>query len=184
MIFILTGNGKGKTTCAVGMGIRAVGDRKKVLMLQFLKTEKASSEIEVIKKIKNFNVKTFGRKGFFVPAVELKKHPQLKKKGIRAFSKQDKRLAEQGLKFAQRAIESKKYSFLILDEICLVLKFDLIDKKEFLKFLRTGDKKIDIVLTGRYCPSQIIKIADLVTNFKEVKHYYKKGIGSKKGIEY
>lgn len=184
MIHVFTGNGKGKSTAAIGMGIRAVGAGKKVLMIQFLKTKSSASENKTIEKIKNFEIKSFGRKGFFLPLVFLKKHPEFGKKGFEPFSEKDFKLAKQGLDLAKTAAKSKKYNLLIFDEINIVLKFKLIDIKEILDFLKKYGKKLDIVLTGRHCPKQIIKIADLVTDFKETKHYYQKGVKARKGIEY
>jgi len=165
MIYVFTGNGKGKTTSAVGMGVRAVGAGKKILMVQFLKAG-ASSEINVIKKIKGFIVKSFGRPGFG------------------PYSKKDSRLAKSGFLFAKKSAGSGKYELLILDEINVALKFKLIEKKEVIEFLRGYGKNLDIVLTGRYCPKEIIKIADLITEFKEVKHYFKKKTKAKSGIEF
>lgn len=182
MIYVLTGNGKGKTTSAIGMGLRAVGAGKKVFMIQFLKT--GSSENEAIKKIKNFNIEPFGREGLFLPRAELEENPQLKKKGVKPLIKKDFELAEKGFDLVKKIVKSKDCDFLILDEVFIVLKFNLLDKKTVLDFLKKNRKKLDIVLTGRYCPSQILKIADLITDFKEKRHYYKKGIKSRKGIEY
>lgn len=162
MLFVLTGNGKGKTTCAIGMGVRAAGAGKKVLMVQFLKTD-ASSEQKAIKQIKNFDIKSFGRKGFL---------------------RKDYQLAEQGLDFAKRSLTTGKYNFLILDEIHLVLYLKLINQKEVFDFLKKQGEKLDVVLTGRKCPKKIIEMADLVTEFREKKHYYKKGKKARKGIEY
>ena len=165
MIYVLTGNGKGKTTSALGMGIRAAGAGKNVLMAQFLKDGR-SSEIKAIKKISNFQIKSFGRPGFG------------------PYSANDSRLAKLGFLFAKKSVQSKKYHLLILDEINIALNFKLIDIKEVIEFLNDYGKKIDIVLTGRSCPQEIIKIADLATDFKEVKHYFRKNIKPRKGIEY
>ena len=165
MIYALTGDGKGKTTSAIGMGIRAVGAGKKVLMAQFLK-DGSSSEIAVLRKIKNFKVKSFGRPGFG------------------PYSENDSQLAKLGFLFARKEAKSKKYDLLILDEINVTLHFELLGPKDVIAFLKEYGKKIDIVLTGRYCPRKIIKIADLATEFKEVKHYFKKGIKARKGIEH
>ena len=184
MIFVLTGNGKGKTTCAIGMGIRAVGAKKKVLMIQFLKTKDSSSENKIIKRIKNFDLKTFGKKGFFVSKEYLKKHPQIKKFGVRVARKEVTNLIKRGFEFAKKAAISKKYNLLILDEACIVLNFGFIKKEEMIDFLKKYRKDLDIVLTGRGCPRKIIKISDLVTEMKEIKHYYKKGIKAREGIEY
>ena len=164
MIFVLTGNGKGKTTSAVGMGVRAAGAGQKVLMVQFLK-DGSSSEINVSKKIKNFKIKSFGRSGFG------------------PCSEKDYQLAKSGFLFAKKSAFSEKYNLLILDEINVVLNFKLLNIKEVIELLKECGKELDVVLTGRYCPEEIMEIADLVTEFKEVKHYFKKGIKARKGIE-
>ena len=165
MIYVLTGNGKGKTTSALGMGLRAAGAGKNVLMAQFLK-DGASSEIKEIKKINSFQTKSFGRPGFG------------------PYSEKDSRLAKSGFLFAKKACRLQKCDLLILDEINVAMHFKLIGVKEVVEFLREYGKNIDIVLTGRYCPKEIIKIADLVTEFKEVKHYFNKKDIARKGIEY
>lgn len=165
MIYVLTGNGKGKTTSAIGTGIRAIGAGKKVMMAQFLK-DGTSSEIKAVAKIKNFRIKSFGRKGFG------------------PYSKKDSQLAKLGFLFAQEAARSKKCDLLILDEINMAMNFNLLEIGEVIEFLKEYDKNIDIVLTGRHCPKEIIKIADLVTEFKEVKHYFRKGIKARRGIEF
>ena len=183
MIYILTGNGKGKTTSALGMGVRAAGAGMKVFMIQFLKTG-VSSENKIIKKIKNFQVKSFGRPGFFLPEKELKKNPQLKKLGVKPFSKKDFDLAKNGFELAKKIAKENRSNLLILDEINLAIHSGLISEKKVLDFLRENKGKMDIVLTGRYCPKEIIKIADLVTEMKEKKHYYKKGKKARKGIEF
>jgi len=151
-------------------------------MIQFLKTE--SSENKIIRKIKNFDIRSFGRKGFFVSKNYLRTHPQLKRVGVKEATKKDYELVKKGFNLAKTTAESKKYDLLILDEICVVLKLGFLDKKEVLDFLRENQKKMDIVLTGRQCLKQIVEIADLVTDFKEKKHYYQKGVKSRKGIEY
>lgn len=167
MLFVITGNGKGKTTCAVGMGIRAAGAGKKVLMVQFLKTG-ASSEIKILKNLDFFNVKNFGKKGFIVNKT----------------NKQDIQLAKQGLAFAWQTLKNDSCHFLILDEICVALHFNLLPLDNVLSLLKEYQDKKHIVLTGRKCPKEIIEIADLVTECKEIKHYYSQGIPQQKGIEY
>ncbi len=167
MIQVYTGNGKGKTTAAVGLGLRAVGAGKKVLLIQFLK-DGQSSEIKAIKKISNFDIRVFGRKGF------------IKKDNLK---KIDYDLAQQGFSFFQKAIKDKKYDCIILDEINVVSYFNLIDKKDLIDLIKKTPKKIEVVLTGRKASKEIIKIADLVTEMKEIKHYFKK-IRARKGIEY
>jgi len=168
MLQIYTGNGKGKTTASLGLGLRAVGAGKKVLLIQFLKDGK-SSEIGAIKKIKNFDVKAFGRKGF------VSKDNLLKK---------DFNLAMQGFNFTQKAIESKKYDLIILDEMNTVNYFGLIKIEDILELIKKVPKKTELVLTGRKASKKLIQLADLVTEMKEIKHYYTKNIKPRKGIEF
>lgn len=181
MIYIFTGNGKGKTTASLGIGLRAVGAGKKVSLVQFLKTGD-SSEIEAINKIDNFKVKSFGRRGFFVPKEHLVKHPELKEKGVRSFDEKDFEIIKQAIDYAR--IQAQECDLLILDEINIVMDYNLIDRQVIINLLKDSRDKIDIVLTGRNCPTEILEVADLVTDCQEVKHYYKKGIEPKKGIDY
>ena len=184
MIYVFTGNGKGKTTAALGIGIRAIGAGLSVFLIRFLKSKGTSSEEKTISKIKNFQIKSFGRKGFFVPKEVLQKHPEFKKYGVKPFGRIDYKLAREGLLLAEKMAAVKKYNVLILDEVNMALHFKLISKVKLINFLKKYREKIDIVLTGRNCPKEIKKIADLVTEMKEIKHYYKKGITARKGIDY
>jgi len=168
MIQIYTGNGKGKTTAALGLGLRAVGANKKVLLVQFLKDGK-SSEIKAIKKIKNFDVRIFGRKGF------ISKNKILKK---------DFNLVTQGFNFVQKTIQSKEYDLIILDEINVINYFGLIKTKDILELMKKIPSKMELILTGRNASKKVIQAADLVTEMKQIKHYYKKGIKARKGIEF
>ena len=168
MLQIYTGNGKGKTTASLGLGLRAVGAGKKVLLIQFLKDGK-SSEIKVIKKIKNFEVKSFGKKGF------VSKDNLIEK---------DYDLAMQGFNFAKESIKSKKYDLIVLDEINTANYFDLIKTEDLINLIKKIPSKMELILTGRKASKELIQIADLVTEMKEIKHYYIKGIKSRKGIEF
>jgi len=168
MIQVYTGNGKGKTTSALGLGLRTIGANKKVLLIQFLK-DGLSSELKAIKKIKNFDVKVFGKKGFV-----------LKNK----ISQKDFDLAEQGFNFAQKAIASKKYDLIILDEINIAIYFGLLKEKDVIDLIKKTPSKTELILTGRRASKKIIQLADLVTEMKATKHYFKKGIKMRKGIEY
>ena len=169
MIYVLTGNGKGKTTSALGMGLRAVGAGRRVLLVQFLKPGD-SSEIKTIKLIKNFQTASFGKEGFIA-----KNSKPLEK---------DIQLAQQGLSFAEKAFKNKQYNFIILDEIFLALYFKLIKKSDLINLLKKYSKKIDLILTGRKAPKEVIAMSDLTTEFKEIKHYYNQGKLPRKGIEY
>jgi cob(I)alamin adenosyltransferase len=183
MIYVLTGDGKGKTTGAIGMGVRAVGTGKKVLMVQFLKSG-GYCEDKTIEDVKNFDLYSFGQTCFVVPEQILLKNPELKKQGVRAVSEKDIILAKQGFALAEEAITSSKYDFLILDEVNIALKYKLLDQKEVISFLKKYGQRADIVLTGRYASKAIIKLADLVTEMKSIKHPYQKGIQQKRGVEF
>ncbi|MFY9402729.1 MAG: cob(I)yrinic acid a,c-diamide adenosyltransferase [Candidatus Omnitrophota bacterium] len=167
MIQIYTGNGKGKTTAALGLALRAAGAGLNVYIAQFAKG-RYYSELRILKKIKNIKVEQFGRRCF------IKKRPE----------KIDAELASKGLESAKKAILSKKYRLVILDEINIALNLRLIPLKEVLEILKSAPKEKEIVLTGRYAPLQIIKIADLVSRIDEVRHYYKKGVKARRGIEF
>lgn len=168
MFQIYTGNGKGKTTASLGLGLRAIGAGKKVLIIQFLKDGK-SSEIKAIKKIKNFEVKTFGIKGF-VNKTDL--------------TKEDFSLATQGFNFAQKVIKNKEYDLIILDEINTANYFGLIKTKDLINLIKKTPSKIELILTGRKASKKLIQLADLVTEMKEIKHYYTRNIKPRKGIEF
>lgn len=169
MIHIYTGCGKGKTSAALGLGLRALGSGKKVLLIQFLKNG-SSSEVRVIKKyLPKFEVKSFGRKGF------------LDKNGLK---KQDYQLAEQGFNLAKKAVHSRKYEIIILDEINVALNLGLLKISGLIELIKIVPQDKELILTGRRASKKILKYADLITEMKEVKHYFKKGIKARKGIEY
>lgn len=180
MLQIYKGGGKGKTTAAIGMGIRAVGAGKKVLMIQFLKSGN-SSETSILDEIDNFKVKPAGREGFFLPSSEIDSRPELKKQGVKPFSEKDFKLAEKGLNFAKTEISN--YDLIILDEGTLVLKYNLLPEDEFFSFVKKWKNDKEIVITGRNPPQPLLDIADLVTEMKEIKHYWQQGISFRKGFD-
>ncbi len=183
MIYIFTGNGKGKTTAAVGTGIRAVGAGLKVLMVKFMKEKGVSSEDNILDKIQNFDLYTFGRKGFYLPKEMLEKNPKLKKH-FKPLEDIDYKLAEEGFNFVKEKVKSKAYDLYILDEVCVALNFKLLKEETVKNFLLENKENNDFILTGRNCPENIVDIADLVTEMKEIKHPFEKGIKAKKGIDY
>lgn len=167
MIQVYTGNGKGKTTAAFGLALRASGAGLKVYIGQFVKG-KCYSEIKALKKIKNIRIEQFGRRCF------IKKTPD----------KIDFELALAGLKRAGEIIHKKKYRLVILDEINIAVKLKLIPLDGLLKLINNTPKNKELVLTGRYAHPKVIKLADLVSEIKEVKHYFKQGIKARLGIEF
>lgn len=169
MIHIYTGNGKGKTTAALGLALRAYGAGKKIIIIQFLKTQN-TSEVEAIRKnLPHLAIKCFGSGNFI-------------KKGD--ITKKEKELANNGFEAAKQALKSDKYDMIILDELNLAAYFKLIKLKDVLKLLETKHDNIELIITGRYAAKKLIAKADLVTEMIERKHYFKKGLSARKGIEY
>ena len=166
LIQIYTGNGKGKTTAAIGLAIRAAGACKKVYFCQFIKG-KPYSELHCLKKIKNITVEQFGR-GCFI-----KKEP----------SRVDVGLAQKGFEKTQQIVRSRKFDLVILDEINCAINIKLIKTADVLDLLTNTPRTIELVLTGRNAPRALIAAADLVTEMREIKHYYRKGIKARAGIE-
>jgi len=167
MIQVYTGNGKGKTTAAFGMALRASGAGWNVYIGQFAKG-RCYHEIKALKKIDKIKVEQFGRRCF------IRKSPD----------KIDLQMAQAGLKRANEIIAAKKYRMVILDEINIAVKFKLIPLRGLLELIKSAPKSLELVLTGRYAHPQIIKLADLVSQVKDVKHYYAKGLKARKGIEF
>lgn len=168
MIIVYTGNGKGKTTAGLGLGFRASGYKKKVVVVQFMKGRK-TGEIIAQKKIPNFVIKQFGRKGF----VDLK-NP----------SDRDKLLAKKGFDYVKKLIESRKTDIVVLDEINIAIHYNLISLKDVIRLVKKVPKKMVVVLTGRYASKELIKIADIVTEMKEIKHHFRKGVNAVKGVDF
>jgi len=167
LIQVYTGNGKGKTTAALGLAMRAAGAGFNVYIGQFAKG-RAYSELITLKRFKNIEVEQFGRRCF------IKVKPD----------KKDIKLACDGFSRVKKVILNKKHRLVILDEINIAIKFKLISLREVMAILKTAPKDIEIVLTGRYACPDIIRVADLVSEIKEKKHYYNKGVRARKGIEF
>jgi len=168
-IQVYTGHGKGKTTAALGLALRAAGHGLFVYIGQFLKGQ-AYGELFSIKKLAPLiKIEQFGRRGF----IHVTRNPD----------EEDIKRAKRGLKKCLEAMLSRKYNIIILDEINVAVDFNLVTEKEVHKFLDQKPPEVEIILTGRFAPPSFIKRADLVTEMKEKKHYYKKGVRSRDGIE-
>jgi cob(I)alamin adenosyltransferase len=168
VIQIYTGNGKGKTTAAIGQGIRAAGAELRVYMIQFMKGY-PYSEVAGLKNIKEFTVKQFGRADFVN-----KKHPL----------KVDIDEAVEALNHAKKIIKSNEYDVVILDEINVALDYKLININDVLTLIKDKPQKVELILTGRYASEELIAHADLVTEMLDIKHPYKNGMKCRKGIDY
>lgn len=167
LIHLYSGNGKGKTTAAIGLAIRAAGVGKRVFIAQFVKGMHYS-ELEALKKIPEITIKQFGLDCF------IEKEPTQK----------DIDAARNGLNETQKVIKSNLYDVIILDEVCIALYYNLFSLKEVIKAIQSRKESAEIVLTGRYASEELIEFADLVTEMKEIKHYFTKGIEARLGIEY
>ena len=166
MIQVYTGNGKGKTTAALGLALRAQGAGLKVYIGQFVKCG-CYSEIKALKKLRNIKVEQFGA-GCFIRRAPLKK---------------DLARAEEGLKKIQRIVAGKEYDVVVLDEINVALKLKLVPLESLVRLIKRTPRSIELVFTGRNAHPQVIKLADLVSEIKDKKHYYAKGLKARKGIE-
>jgi cob(I)alamin adenosyltransferase len=179
LVQIYTGAGKGKTTCALGAGLRAAGHGLEVLMISFMKAKLAIrdggedinyGEFRITDKIPNFTILPVGRETFVD-----KENPD----------PIDVKMAQDGLRLAQEAIQDKKCDVLILDEINVAVEWNLFSLDEQLELIRTKPEGMELIMTGRYARQEVIDVADLVTEMKDVKHYYQgKNVQARKGFEF
>jgi len=169
LVQVYTGNGKGKTSAAFGLALRATGRGLKVCIIQFIKGGFDYGELYVADKLPGLKLKAFGR-GKFVS----EKKPD----------KEDVDLAEEALKTAEEAVKSREYDVIVLDEVNVALNLKLIRTERVLQLIKEKPGQTELVLTGRKAPKEIIEAADLVTEMVEVKHPYNKGFKARKGIEY
>mgnify|MGYP001560597078 CR=1 FL=1 len=169
LIQVYTGNGKGKTTAALGLALRAVGHGFKVFVIQFMKGNINYGELESAKKLFPFlTIKQMGRETF---VSKTNPHPI------------DIKMAQEGFALAEKAIESGEYDIVILDEINVAIDYGLIPLSDLLQLIDSKPETVELILTGRNARPEIVEKADLVTEMVEWKNYYNKGIPARKGIE-
>lgn len=166
---VYTGNGKGKTTAALGLALRAVGHGCRVVMFQFMKGDEGYGEIAAARLLPGFTIVQCGRCEF----VDLD-HP----------AAVDRRMAAAGWEQAQEALTSGHYDLVILDEINVALACGLLPLPQVLDGLSHRAVHTEVVLTGRYAPEALLAAADLVSEMVEVKHPYAGGVAARQGIEY
>ena len=165
-IHIYTGNGKGKTTAAFGLALRAALSGKKVFIGQFVK-DMRYNETKITDYLSNIDIKQLGR-GCFIY-----KEP----------GEEDKQAAKKGLKECGKLLSSGEYDLIILDEINIALHYRLFGVDDVINILKNKAFNTEVVLTGRYAPQELIEMADLVTEMREIKHYYSQGVLSRDGID-
>ncbi len=166
---IYTGNGKGKTTAALGLALRAAGHGKKTFIGQFLKGQDYG-ELHALKRLSSqITIQQFGRSSFIHVTHDI--------------DPEDVAMVLDGLMTCLEAMLSGKYDLIILDEINVAIYFKLINEAEIHKFLDRKPERTEVVLTGRFAPDSLIERADLVTEMKEIKHYYTQKVKARDGIE-
>lgn len=167
-IHLYTGDGKGKTTAAFGLALRAVGAGKRVYFAQFVKGM-PYAEIDAVRQ--------------FLPAIILKQF------GLNCFifnqpTPDDIAAARAGLNEIALVLQSTEYDMVVLDEACIALHYQLFGIDEFIRVIQHRTQSLELIITGRYAPQRLIDLADLVTEMKMIKHYYNQGVEARKGIEF
>lgn len=169
MIQVYTGSGKGKTTAALGLAMRALGHGLKVYIIQFMKGNIRYGEVETAQQLSpNIVIKQMGRETF----VDRDNPDRI-----------DIELAQKAFQLARDVVGSGKYDIVVLDEINVAVDYGLISLEALLNLMDSKPEHVELILTGRDAKSEVIERADLVTEMVEVKHYYREGTHSRKGIE-
>jgi len=168
LVLVYTGNGKGKTTAALGLALRAVGHGKRVLMIQFMKGGDDYGELQAARMLPGFEIVQKG-----LPTFVDRDHP----------AGEDVRLAQEGLALAREALKGT-WDLVILDEINVAVEYGLVGLSDVLALLEMRRAETDMVLTGRGAHPELVRRADMVSEVLEIKHHYQRGIAARKGIEY
>ncbi len=169
LVQVFTGDGKGKTSAALGAAVRALGHGLRVHITFFMKGTYPYGEQKALALLPNISVARFGSLEFVDPA---------------NVKPEEKEQARQALEDAQQAVRSGQYDVVILDEVNVAAAWKLIDVKDVVRLIKEKPENVELILTGRYAAEKVIALADLVTEMKEIKHPYKKGIPSRKGFDY
>lgn len=171
LIHIYCGDGKGKTTCATGLAIRAAGNNMNVLMIRFLKNDN-SSELSILNTIERITVIPCEKEfGFFFQMTEEQK-------------REAKKVYSSLLHSAIEQVKNQSFQLLIMDEVMAALKYNLIEESELISFLEQKPYNLEVVLTGRDPSEKLLSIADYVSEIKKLKHPFDQGIQARKGIEF
>ena len=169
LVEIFTGDGKGKTSAALGLVLRASGHGLRVHIIYFMKGDFPYGEQNVLSKLPGVTFAKFGFETFVDPA---------------NVKQEEKKEARKALQAAREAMLSMEYDIIVLDEVNVAVSWNLVDIDQVVKLVGDKPEKVELILTGRYADSRLIELADLVTDMVKVKHPYDKGILSRKGIDY
>lgn len=169
MVEIFTGNGKGKTSAALGITLRALGHGLRVYIVFFMKGDFPYGEQKILSELSNVTFDRFGFEAFVDPA---------------NVKPEEKEEARKALQAARQALLSQKYDIVVLDEVNVAAAWNLVDIEDVIKLIREKPEKVELILTGRYADERLIAMADLVTDMVKVKHPYDKGVLSREGIDY
>jgi cob(I)alamin adenosyltransferase len=166
---VYTGDGKGKTTAALGLALRAWGHGARVLVIQFMKGRINYGELAAARRLPGFDIEQYGRETFVdrdEPAAE------------------DVALAREALARARQVVAENAYDLVVLDEVNVAVDYGLVETKEILDLVAARPPEMELVLTGRGAPAAFVEAADLVSEVREIKHYYREGVAARKGIEF
>jgi cob(I)alamin adenosyltransferase len=166
-VHVYTGNGKGKTTAAIGLAVRAAGAGMRVYIAQFVKGMHYSELDSLDRHSDHITLKQYGRDCF------IEQEP----------TEEDIRAARKGLEEVKGILASGEYQMVVLDEANIATRYNLFSADELIDLVRSRPESVEIVITGRHADPRVIAVADLVTEMKEIKHYYNSGIEARKGIE-
>ena len=169
LVQIFTGDGKGKTSAALGIALRASGHGLRVYMVYFMKGDFPYGEQKVLSELPNVAFARFGYKTFVDPS---------------NVKQEEKEEAQKALEAARKAMLSLEYDIIVLDEVNVAVAWNLVGIDQVIKLIGDKPEKVELILTGRYADPKLIELADLVADMVKVKHPYDKGILSRKGIDY
>ncbi len=170
LVSIFTGDGKGKTTAAIGAVVRAAGHGFRSFVIYFMKgKDYIHGENTILSQLPNVSLASFGQKGW------------VDRKNLKPENREQARLA---MVTAREAINSGDYDIIVLDEINIVINYGLIELDEVIKLIKDKPKQVELILTGRYADPKLVQMADLVTEMQMIKHPYTKGIKARRGIDY
>jgi len=185
LIHVYTGNGKGKTTSALGLALRAIGHGYEVYMIQFLKGGRHIGELLASEsKIKQLTIKQFGKMCPYSEEMIKGEKDCGNCKDCFLSRKEEAAKAKEALNFAREVIKSKKYGLVILDEVNNALDKKLLPIEDVTTLLKGKPKDVEVALTGRNAPKELIELADYATEMREIKHPFNKGVRARWGIDY